>query len=201
MLVVGLTGGIGSGKSTVGALLERRGAQLVDADELGRLALEPGQPAWHAVVGQFGQEILIPGTMDIDRRRLADMVFTDPHKLAVLNEIVHPVILSGIADVLESLAGTDSIVVIDAALLYEIGLADAVGKLIVVIAESDLRIERLMRDRNMSYEEVQARIDAQAEPSEAAAKADFVVRNDWSVAKLEAETDRLWDQLSALPQP
>ena len=201
MLVVGLTGGIGSGKSTLAALLEQRGAQLVDADELGRLALEPGQPAWHAVVGQFGREILIPGTMDIDRRSLARMVFGDPHKLAVLNEIVHPVILSRIADVLESLEGTDSIVVIDAALLYEIGLADSVGKLIVVIAESDIRIERLMRDRNMSQEEVQVRIDAQASSSEAAAEADFVVCNDWSIEKLEAEAERLWNHLKALPHP
>lgn len=201
MLVVGLTGGIGSGKSTLGALLEQRGAHLVDADELGRMALEPGQDAWRAVVGQFGREILISGTMDIDRRRLAEMVFGDSRKLAVLNEIVHPVILSRIADVLESLDGTDSIVVIDAALLSEIGLADAVGKLIVVIAESDIRIERLMRDRNMSREEVQARIDAQADSSEVAARADFVVFNDWSIAKLEAEAQRLWDHLRALPQP
>ncbi len=201
MLVVGLTGGIGSGKSTLGALLEQRGAHLVDADELGRMALEPGQHAWHAVVGQFGQEILIPGTMDIDRRRLAEMVFGDSRKLAVLNEVVHPVILSRIADVLESLEGTDSIVIIDAALLNEIGLADAVGKVIVVIAESDIRFERLMRDRNMSQEEVQARIDAQADSSEAVAKADFVVCNDWSIEKLEAEAQRLWDHLRALPQP
>ena len=201
MLVVGLTGGIGSGKSTLGALLELRGAQLIDADELGRLVLEPGEPAWHAVVGQFGQEILISGTLDIDRRRLADMVFADPHKLAVLNEIVHPGILSRIADVLESLAGTDSIVIIDAALLYEIGLADAVGKLIVVVAESDIRIDRLMRDRDMSREEVRARMDAQADPSEAEAKADYVVCNDWSLAKLEAEADRLWHDLCALEQP
>ena len=201
MLVVGLTGGIGSGKSTLGALLERRGAQLIDADELGRLVLEPGEAAWHAVVGQFGQAVLIPGTMDIDRRRLADMVFGDPHKLAVLNEIVHPGILSRIADILESFAGTDSIVIIDAALLHEIGLAEAVGVLIVVIAESDIRMDRLMRDRNMSQEDVQARIDAQADPSEAEAKADYVVRNDWSIAKLEAEADRLWNHLRALPQP
>lgn len=201
MLVVGLTGGIGSGKSTLGALLAVRGAHLIDADELGRLALEPGQHAWHAVVGQFGKEILIPGTMVLDRRRLADMVFADTHKLAVLNEIVHPVILARIADVLESLEGTDSIVVIDAALLYEIGLAEAVGRLIVVVTESDIRIERLMRDRDMTQEEVQARIDAQADSSEAAAKADFVVRNDWTIEKLEAEAQRLWEHLRALPQP
>jgi dephospho-CoA kinase len=201
MLVVGLTGGIGSGKSTLATLLAQRGAHLVDADELGRMALEPGEPAWRSVVGQFGKEILIPGSMDIDRRRLADMVFADPKKLAVLNEIVHPVILAGIADVLESLEGTDSIVVIDAALLDEIGLADSVGKLIVVVAESDIRIERLMRDRHMSEAEVQARMDAQADTLEVARKADFVVRNDWSIEKLEVEAERLWDQLRALPQP
>jgi len=201
MLVVGLTGGIGSGKSTLAGLLEQRGAHLVDADELGRLALEPGEPAWHAVVGQFGREILVSGTMDVDRRRLAEMVFPDSRKLAVLNEIVHPVILSKIADVLEAFEGTDSIVVIDAALLYDIGLADSVGVLIVVIAGSDIRIERLVRDRNMSQEEVQARMDAQADSSEAAADADFVVCNDWDIDKLEAEAERLWNHLQELPQP
>ena len=201
MLVVGLTGGIGSGKSTLGTLLAQRGAHLVDADELGRMALEPGEPAWRSVVGQFGKEILIPGSMNIDRRRLAEMVFADPKKLAVLNEIVHPVILARIADVLESLEGTDSIVVIDAALLDEIGLSDAVGKLIVVVAESDIRLERLMRERDMSEAEVQARMDAQADTMEVARKADFVVRNDWSIEKLEVEAERLWDQLRALPQP
>lgn len=201
MLVVGLTGGIGSGKSTLAGLLEQRGAHLVDADELGRLALEPGEPAWHAVVGQFGREILVSGTMDVDRRRLAEMVFSDSRKLAVLNEIVHPVILSKIADVLEAFEGTDSIVVIDAALLYDIGLADSVGVLIVVIAESDIRIERLVRDRNMSQEEVQARMDAQVDSSEAAADADFVVCNDWGIDKLEAEAERLWNHLQELPQP
>lgn len=201
MLVVGLTGGIGSGKSTLATLLAQRGAHLIDADELGRLALEPGEPAWHSVVGQFGKEILIPGSMSIDRRKLANIVFDDPKRLAVLNEIVHPVILSRIADILESLKGTDSIVVIDAALLDEIGLSASVGKLIVVVAESDIRIERLMRDRHMSEAEVQARMDAQVDSMEVAAKADFVVRNDWSLEKLDVEAQRLWDQLSAVPQP
>src|ERR687884_2222146 len=117
MLVAGLTGGIGSGKSTFAALLAERGAQVVDADALGRLALRPGQPAWHSVVDQFGEEVLTPHTMQIDRKLVADIVFNDRDKLAALNAIVHPVILKGIADDLERLRETDAIVVLDAALV------------------------------------------------------------------------------------
>src|SRR5918992_2352219 len=98
MLVVGLTGGIGAGKSTLAALLAEEGARVIDADALGREALQPGRPAWHSVVAQFGDEILAANSMDIDRKRLAAVVFGDPRKLAALNAIVHPVIFKGIAD-------------------------------------------------------------------------------------------------------
>jgi len=98
MLLVGLTGGIGSGKSTFAALLAERGAQIIDADLLGREALKPGEPAWHSVVDQFGDDVLVPGTMDIDRKRLAAIVFGNQASLAALNAIVHPVIMAEIAD-------------------------------------------------------------------------------------------------------
>src|SRR5918996_4665782 len=110
MLVVGLTGGIGAGKSTFAALLAERGATIIDADQLGRDALKPDSRAWHSVVGQFGREILAPGTIEIDRPRLANIVFENPGKLAALNAIVHPVIVEGVARRLDRLRGADAIV-------------------------------------------------------------------------------------------
>src|SRR5688572_14864126 len=126
MLVAGLTGGIGSGKSTFAALLAERGAQVIDADQIGRDILRPGEPAWHSVVDQFGDEILSPGTMNIDRKQLAGIVFSDPGKLAALNAITHPAIVARIADDLERLRNTDEVVILDAALIVELGLTDTV---------------------------------------------------------------------------
>lgn len=195
MLAVGLTGGIGAGKSTFAALLAERGAQIVDADQIGRDALRPGQPAWHSVVGQFGDEILVPGEMNVDRKRLARIVFEDSGKLAALNAIVHPVILQRIADDLERLARTDAVVVIDAALIAELGLKESLDALIVVTTSRRERAERLVRARGMSLDDVNARMAAQTSPEELEAQADVVVRNDGTLDDLAAEADRVWKLL------
>ncbi|MBA2426892.1 MAG: dephospho-CoA kinase [Actinobacteria bacterium] len=192
MLIVGLTGGIGSGKSTLGALLAERGARIVDADAIGRAALRPEEPAWRSVVREFGDGILDPDSKEIDRSRLAAIVFSERDKLAALNEIVHPVILSGVADALETLRPTDRVVVVDAALIVDLGLEDEVEVLIVVTADEGSRSERVMRARGMSYHEVRQRITAQAAPEELLAKADIVVPNDGSVDELASEADRVW---------
>ena len=195
MLVAGLTGGIGSGKSTFAALLAERGAQIIDADQIGRDALRPGQPAWHSVVDQFGDEILSPGSMNIDRKRLAEIVFSDPQKLAALNAITHPVIVAGIADDLERLRNTDEIVILDAALIVELGLTEAVDVVIVVATRDDLRRMRLSSSRGMSDDDISGRIAAQAPTEELIAKADIVVRNDRGLDALVAEADRVFEEL------
>lgn len=195
MFTVGLTGGIGSGKSTFAALLAERGAQIIDADQLGRDALRPGQPAWHSVVDTFGDNILNAGTMEIDRKRLADMVFADPNKLAALNAITHPAIAAGIADAFERLAQTDAIVVLDAALLVEIGLDKAMNLLIVVDAAEETRKKRLQTSRRMELTDIEARIAAQASSEELIQRADIVVRNDGSLEALALEADRVWSDL------
>jgi len=195
MLVVGLTGGIGSGKSTLAALLMERGAQVIDADELGREAIRPGQPAWHSVVDQFGDEILVPGSMEIDRKRLADIVFHDESRRRALNAIVHPVIVKGIADRLEGLSRTAEIVLLDAALILEAGLREAVDALVVVVSNDELRTRRLQRDRKMSWDDVAARIAAQTDQAELARAADIVVVNDGSLDDLAREADRVWSEL------
>lgn len=197
MFVVGLTGGIGTGKSTFAALLAERGAQVIDADQLGRDALRPGEPAWHSVVAQFGDEILVPGSMDVDRKRLAEIVFNDPSKLAALNAIVHPVIVKGIADSLERLHATDAVVVLDAALIVELGLADSLDATIVVTADPSEREKRLVNARGMSAADVAARIASQAPEEKLVEKADLVVRNTGTLDELVAEADRVWSTLES----
>jgi dephospho-CoA kinase len=198
MLVVGLTGGIGSGKSTFAALLAERGAQVVDADALGRDALRPGEPAWHKVVDQFGEEILVPNTMRVDRKLLAEIVFADRGKLAALNAIVHPVIFAGIADALEKLRGTEAIVVLDAALLVETGLESVVDVMILVVAPEEVRQRRLEASRGMSLAESTSRMQAQARPEDMAVRADIVVANDGSLEDLAGEAERVWSKLQSL---
>ncbi len=195
MLVVGVTGGIGSGKSTFARMLEEHGAEVIDADELGRRALDPGSSAWHSVVDQFGDEILVPGTMDVDRKRLAGIVFNDREKLAALNAIVHPVILKGIADLLETLAGTDEVVVLDAALIVEMGIVDSVDVLIVVTADEDVRKKRLKTDRQMTEAQIEERMRSQAGEGDLLARADIVVRNSSTRDDLEKEAGRVWAHL------
>ena len=198
MLVVGLTGGIGSGKSTFAALLVERGAHVVDADELARDAVRPGRPAWHSITDQFGDEVLVQGSLEIDRGKLADVVFADPDKLAALNAIVHPVVFEGVADALERLAHTDEIVVLDAALLLETGLHESVNVLVAVLSDRKLRYERLSTQRAMSPTQIEARMAAQISPQELEERADIVVYNNGTLDDLAREADRVWEELQAV---
>lgn len=197
MLVAGLTGGIGSGKSTFAAMLEARGAEVIDADGLGRAALQPGEPAWHSVVDQFGDEILSAGSMEVDRKHLARLVFGDRDKLAALNAIVHPVILGRIADTLEALSGTDEIVILDAALIVEIGLDSHLDLMIVVTAPPEARKKWLTRERGMTLKDVEARMGSQMQSDVLLSRADLVVRNDGTLEELESEADRVWKELDS----
>ena len=197
MLLVGLTGGIGSGKSTFAALLAEHGAHVIDADVLGHDALRPGQPAWNSLVDQFGDEIVVPGSMTIDRKRLAEIVFADDRKRAALNAIVHPEIFRRIADAIDRLRNTDSIVVIDAALVFETGLADSCDVIVVVFSEKEIRADRLMRSRGMTLEQITARMATQTDPGELREKADIVVINDGYLEDLAREAERVWAELNA----
>jgi dephospho-CoA kinase len=198
MLLVGLTGGIGAGKSTFAALLAERGAQIIDADLLGRDALRPGEDAWKAVVEQFGDEILAAGSMEVDRKRLAAIVFNDAKQRVALNAIVHPVILRRIADTLDTLRATDEVVVLDAALLVETGLDKDLDAIVVVTAKQEARENRLVLGRGMSRADIKARIAAQAAEADLLESADVVVRNDGNLEQLASEADRVWDRLLRL---
>ena len=196
MLLVGLTGGIGSGKSTVARMLEERGAVVFDADLLAREAVEPGTPGHTAVIERFGADVLAPGG-ELDREALASIVFADPSARRDLEQIVHPEVRRLFAEGSEAYRDTDRIVVFSAPLLVESGMHTAFEILVVVSATVATQIERLMRQRGMSEPAIRARIDAQAPLEDKAAVADFLVDNEGTLAELESQVERLWHDLSA----
>jgi dephospho-CoA kinase len=196
VLLVGLTGGIGSGKSTVARMLEERGAVVFDADLLAREAVEPGTPGHTAVIERFGADVLAPGG-ELDREALASIVFADPSARRDLEQIVHPEVRRLFAEGSESYHDTDRIVVFSAPLLVESGMHTAFEILVVVSATVATQIERLMRQRGMSESAIRARIDAQAPLEDKAAVADFLVDNGGTLAELENQVERLWQDLSA----
>ena len=195
MLLVGLTGGIGSGKSTVARMLEERGAVVFDADLLAREAVEPGTPGHTAVIERFGADVLAPGG-ELDREALASIVFADPSARRDLEQIVHPEVRRLFAEGSEAYHDTDRIVVFSAPLLVESGMHTAFEILVVVSATVATQIERLMRQRGMSEAAIRARIDAQAPLEDKAAVADFLVDNGGTLPELESQVERLWHELS-----
>jgi len=196
VLLVGLTGGIGSGKSTVARLLEDRGAVVFDADLLAREAVEPGTPGHTAVIERFGADVLAPGG-ELDREALASIVFADPSARRDLEQIVHPEVRRLFAEGSEAYRDTDRVVVFSAPLLVETGMHTAFEILVVVSATVATQIERLMRQRGMSEASIRARIDAQAPLEDKAAVADFLVDNEGTLDELESQVERLWNDLSA----
>jgi len=181
VLIIGLTGGIGSGKSTVSRMLKRRGARIVDADQIARHLVEPGQPALAEIVRAFGKEVLRPDG-SLDRKRLAGLIFRDEKQRHCLNAIVHPRVFEEQARIIARIANEDpdAMVIIDAALLIEVGLNKNVEKLIVVYVPLRLQIERLMLRDRLSEAEALMRIRSQMPLEEKAKIADFVVDNSGS---------------------
>lgn len=198
MLLVGLTGGIGSGKSTVAHLLEKRGAVVFDADLLAREAVAPGTPGHAAVIERFGADVLAPGG-ELDREALASIVFADPSARRDLEQIVHPEVRRLFAEGSEAYRDTDRVVVFSAPLLVESGMHTAFEILVVVSATVATQIERLMRQRGISEASIRARIDAQAPLEDKAAVADFIVDNEGTLDELESQVERLWNDLAARP--
>lgn len=196
MLLVGLTGGIGSGKSTVARLLEKRGAIVFDADLLAREAVAMGTPGYDQVVERFGANVLSPGG-DIDREALASVVFADPSARRDLEAIVHPEVRRHFAESTERYLGTDAVVIFSAPLLVETGMHTAFEVLIVVSVPVQTQIERLLRERAMSEDAIRARIAAQLPMEEKAAVADILIDNEGTLEELEGQVDRIWGDLAA----
>ncbi|MGW7083026.1 dephospho-CoA kinase [Streptomyces sp. NPDC054871] len=194
MLKVGLTGGIGAGKSEVSRLLVASGAVLIDADKIAREVVEPGTPGLAKVVEAFGQEILAPdGTLD--RPKLGSVVFADPRKLAVLNSIVHPLVGARSAE-LEEAASEDAVVIHDVPLLAENGLAPLYDLVVVVDARPETQLDRLVRLRGMSEEDARARMAAQATREKRLEIADIVIDNDGPLEGLGQRVAVVWADLA-----
>lgn len=180
-LLVGLTGGIGSGKSTVSRMFRDLGCLIIDADLLAREVVEPGQPAYDTIVAEFGREILEPDGQ-IDRKKLGILVFNDPEKRKRLEELTHPEIRARQAGILEALAadGFDGIVIFDAALLVETGRAKNMDRLVVVTTDEATQTKRLVLRDNISSEEAVRRIRSQMPLSEKVKLAHYVIDNSGS---------------------
>lgn len=195
MLLIGLTGGIGSGKSTVSSLLAAQGAVVIDADAITRELQQPGTPVLDAMVVRFGEDILAPdGTLD--RQAVADIVFTDAAALADLGAIVHPAVGEEIARRLAAEATTDHVVILDVPLLVESG-RDDMAALIVVDVDPEVAVRRLVDHRGMREDDVRARMARQASREDRLAKADIVIDNSGSPAELADAVAALWPQLIA----
>lgn len=198
MLAVGLTGGIGSGKSTVAELLVQLGAVLIDADAVAREVVVPGGPAYGPLVERFGSGILAAdGT--VDRAALAAVAFTDPDSLAALNAITHPAIGAVMAERRAAQEGTDHIVVLDIPLLRA-AHRDLLSLAAVVVVDCpvELAVERLVVQRGFSRHDAEARVAAQVSRQERTDGADFVIDNAADRAHLAGEVRRVWDRLVEL---
>jgi dephospho-CoA kinase len=196
MLLVGLTGGIGAGKSTVARMLAERGAVVIDADELARRAIDTGTPGFDAVVKAFGPEA-ITSDGEINRNRLAALVFADEEARRKLEAIVHPEVARLFAEETAKHKGTDRIVVYAVPLLVESGLQEMFDVVVVVTAQREDRIARLAAARNMSGKDIRGRMDAQLSDDERERAADVVIRNDSSMEDLERQVDAVWRDLMA----
>ncbi|MFE2990498.1 dephospho-CoA kinase [Streptomyces sp. NPDC059262] len=194
MLKVGLTGGIGAGKSEVSRLLVEHGAVLIDADRIAREVVEPGAPGLAAVVEAFGSDVLTPDG-SLDRPALGAIVFADADRLAVLNSIVHPLVGARSAE-LEAAATGDSVVVHDVPLLAENGLAPLYDVVVVVDANPETQLDRLVRLRGMSEEDARARMAAQATRDKRLEIADIVIDNDVPLDELHRRVDAVWADLA-----
>lgn len=194
MLLVGLTGGIGAGKSTVATLLAEHGAVVIDADSIVRELQRPGTDVFRAIVDRFGSHV-VAADGSLDRERLADIVFRNDDARSALNAIVHPAVYAVMSERIASVKDDDKIVVLDIPLLAEVGGGGGMDAVVVVEADGEMRVARVVAERGLDAEDVRARMAAQASSEQREALADVVIRNNGSPEDLRAQVDDLWEQL------
>lgn len=197
MRLIGLTGGIGSGKSSVSAALARRGARIIDADAIVRELQSPGTVVFAEMVDRFGPGIVAEDG-SLDRQAVADIVFSDEQALADLGLIVHPRVHEEIERRVADAEGTDDVVVLDIPLLDRSGWPGLLGT-VVVDLDPEVAIARLVEHRGFTEADARARVAAQIERSDRLELADFVVDNGGTLADLEVQVDRLWAWIAGLP--
>ncbi|MCY3805958.1 MAG: dephospho-CoA kinase [bacterium] len=202
MIEVGLTGCIGSGKSTVAAALVERGAVLLDADAIVAELQRPGRPVLEQMVAHFGPSILRPDG-HLDRGAVAALVFEDPHELAALNVIVHPAVRAEMAARRRELAGRDAVIVADIPLLAEAGpeRREGLAGVVVVDVEPETAVQRLVAGRGLTADEARARLARQATRAERLGLADFVIDNNGTLGQLEEQVHRCWTWIGSLRGP
>ncbi len=191
MLVVGLTGGIGAGKSTVAELFARLGALVIDADQLARMAIERGSDGFADVMLRFGEEVIVNG--DIDRKKLAEIVFSDEQARKDLEAIVHPRVQALFAEAVADL-DHDDILIYEIPLLVETGAAEKFDHVITVESEIELRKERLLK-KGLYISQIEKRMASQATEEARAAVADSVIRNDGDEDSLLRQVENLWESV------
>jgi dephospho-CoA kinase len=199
MYLVGLTGGIACGKSTVAQRFVHRGAELIDADEIAREVVLPGRPAYRKIVEHFGQAILDDEGF-IDRPALGRLVFGDPEKRTLLNELTHPPVIETIANRMELLAAFDGVVILDVPLLVEAGVDRGYEAVVVVAAHPETQLRRLVELRGMAEDDARQRIASQAPLEDKLAVATHVIWNEGTMADVLAEADKVMDDLVAAAQ-
>jgi len=197
MILVGLTGGIGSGKSTVSQMLADRGAVIIDGDAIARALQRSGTAVFAAMVERFGDVVGADG--ELDRAKIASLVFSDAQALADLNKIVHPAIGVEMLRLISELRDTDAIAILDFPLLTESPRKGLSG-VIVVDVDPEIAIERVVRDRGMQASDVQARIDKQASRKDRLAIADRVLDNSGTKEDLVRQVDQAWEWIATLPK-
>ena len=197
MFVVGLTGGIASGKSVVSNMLRDLGASIIDADEISREVMIPHTKCWEEVIASYGSELLLED-LTIDRKKLAISVFKDSKKIKKLNRIVHPYIMQRIEEMIDEMRGKDpqALVIVDAALLVETGVYKHYDKLIVVYVNKETQLKRLIIRDAMSEEEAESRIDLQSPLTEKLKVADYIIENEGSLSKTREEVEKVYKALT-----
>ena len=195
MLLVGLTGNIASGKSTVAHLLSERGATIIDSDVLARRVVEVDTPAYRQIVQRWGTEILCPD-QTLDRAALRRRVFKDQQQLEELNRLIHPEVMR-LRDrlIAEARRRRDRMVICDIPLLFEAQLADEFERIVLVDAPRPIRLERLVRERGLSETEAMDMIAAQMPAELKRARADFIIDNDSTLSALERRVEEVWSAL------
>ncbi|MCH8029936.1 MAG: dephospho-CoA kinase [Candidatus Dadabacteria bacterium] len=197
MKVIGLTGSLGAGKSTVARMFGVLGASVIDADQVARAVVAPRLPAWEDIIEEFGEEVLNCDST-LNRKKLAEIVFADPEKRERLNSITHPRIIEEITNMVERhrAEGTE-VLLIEAALIAEKGgMGGLISALIVVTADEESQINRVMIDRRLSREEALLRLRAQMSGEEKAARATYVIDNSGSLQDTARQVQELWEELS-----
>ena len=200
MLVVGLTGGIASGKSTVAGILKDLGALVIDADILSREVVLPHTRCWKSITAHFGKGILNKD-LSINRKKLASRIFSDPEKRMRLNRIIHPAIRKRIRQLITDIGHDDAgaLVIVDAALLVETGMYRDYDRLVVVAADENVQLARLMRRDRCSLTAAQRRLRSQLPLASKMQVADYVINNQGSLAQTRRQTRMLFKLLCTLP--